>query len=121
MKKVVVLLAVTMLAFSFGCSTPNSNIGKMELGMTKQDVRKVMGNPFAIRAAKSYENKETSEVWEYMAPIFSAAAFSDKYDRNYWILFYNGKVIQWGEPGDFSGATTLMGTAVISDYIGKRK
>jgi hypothetical protein len=38
------------------------------------------------------------------------------YPKTYWVFFENGKVVQWGEPGDFSGQQ-ISGTAVpVGDY-----
>ena len=81
-----------------------------------------MGPPYTIRASKKYENGETSAVWEYIAPVFSAAAFSDKYDKTYWVIFENGKVVQWGEPGDFSGSekSSEGDNVLIKDYFNKK-
>ena len=100
-----------------GCKTiPSAHIGELALGMEPAQVKDIMGPPFTVRASKQYENGESMEVWEYIAPYFSLAAWDDKYDKTYWIVFENGKVVQWGEPGDFSGLSTA-GTAVpVGDY-----
>lgn len=106
-----VVLAVLLV----GCTTPSTKIVGMSLGMSPDEVREVMGSPFAVRAAKVYEGGMTAEVWEYVPPVFSRAAFSDKYDKTYWVFFEAGRVVQWGEPGDFSGTDTV-GAVPVKDY-----
>ncbi len=86
--------------------------------MNQDQVLEAMGRPFAIRAAKVYEDESWTEVWEYRPPIISLAALTDKYDRHYWILFQNGSVVQFGEPGDFSYSNTLKAedTVPVFEY-----
>ena len=73
---------------------------------TEEAVREAIGKPFTIRAAKVYEGDEWSEVWEYLPPWFTWTP------KTYWVYFENGKVVQWGEPGDFSGSTA----AAVKEY-----
>ena len=120
-KKALLVVALFTAMFCSSCrTTPSAHIGQLQLGMDPEQVQKIMGPPFTIRAAKQYENGESTAVWEYIAPVFSSAAFSDKYDKTYWIMFENGKVVQWGEPGDFSGTDTATGTILIKDYFNKK-
>jgi len=117
-KRVLCCLAgIILLA---GCTTPSTRIVSMSLGMSPAEVMDVMGPPFAVRAAKVYEEGGIAEVWEYIPPVFSRAAFSDKYDKTYWVFFEDGKVVQWGEPGDFSGQTTTKDVPVM-DYTDKKR
>ncbi len=122
MKKAILVAALLLAVFCSGCvsRTPSARISQLQLGMSPDQVTKIMGQPFAIRASKQYENGETMSVWEYIAPIFSSAAFADEYDKDYWIVFENNKVVQWGEPGDFSGTDTLSGTVPVKDYYNKK-
>lgn len=104
---------VALLSFVVaGCLTPSQRIARLRLGMSPQEVYEVMGPPFAVRAAKTYDDGTTALVWEYVPPIFSRAAFSDKYDKTYWIYFLNDKVVQWGEPGDFTKHDTTKDVTV---------
>jgi hypothetical protein len=120
-KKALLVSVLLIAVFCSGCqTTPSAHIVQIELGMSPDQVKKIMGPPFTIRAAKQYENGESSAVWEYIAPVFSSAAFSDKYDKTYWIMFENGKVVQWGEPGDFSGTDTISGSVPVKDYFNKK-
>lgn len=99
MKRGIIYLLVcsVVAASTVGCATPAKKIKKVKLGMTPDDVRKVMGDPYTIRAAKIYEDGEWAEVWEYLPPPLTLNP------KTFWIYFENGKVVQWGEPGDFAG------------------
>ena len=94
------LLAGMALAFGLSaCASWNVEVSKLQLGMEPEAVREAIGKPFTIRAAKVYEGDEWSEVWEYLPPAFTWTP------KTYWVYFENGKVVQWGEPGDFSGSS----------------
>ena len=116
----VLFLAALALAGLTGCATPSEKIGDLRLGDTPDDVQQKMGKPSSIRAAKMYENDETTEVWEYIPPVFSWAILLDRYDKEYWVMFENGKVVQWGVPGDFSGQSTISGDVPVKDYFDKK-
>lgn len=102
MNKIYTTIFVLATVCLFGCTTPDRYISDLRLGMTYDEVTEAMGRPFAVRAAKMFEGEEWADVWEYRPPIFSLAALTEKYDRTYWVSFENGKVVQWGEPGDFT-------------------
>ena len=94
------ILAGLMLAFLLsGCASSNAKVGKLQLGMEPEAVREAIGSPYSIRAAKVYEGEEWTEVWEYLPPAFTWNP------KTYWVYFENGKVVQWGEPGDFTGSS----------------
>jgi outer membrane protein assembly factor BamE (lipoprotein component of BamABCDE complex) len=83
--------------FMMGCASPAKRIRRVKLGMSPDEVRDQMGDPYTIRAAKIYENGNWTQIWEYQAAPFELNP------KNFWIYFENGKVVQWGEPGDFAG------------------
>ena len=92
------ILAGLALAFSLSaCASWNVKVEKLQLGMEPEAVQEAIGKPFTIRAAKVYQGEEWAEVWEYLPPVFTWNP------KTYWVYFENGKVVQWGEPGDFSG------------------
>ncbi|MDR0994378.1 MAG: hypothetical protein LBN38_07445 [Verrucomicrobiota bacterium] len=94
------ILAGLMMAFVLSaCASWNVDVSRLQLGMEADAVQDAIGKPFAIRAAKVYSDEEWSEVWEYLPPAFTWEP------KTYWIYFENGKVVQWGEPGDFSGSS----------------
>lgn len=102
MKTTLALFTVLTAFIVAGCTTPDRRVSDLRLGMTYDEVEEAMGRPFAVRASKVFEGEEWMDVWEYRPPVFSLAAVTEKYDRIYWVFFENGKVVQWGEPGDFS-------------------
>ena len=94
------ILAGLMLALGLSaCASWNVDVEKLQLGMEPEAVREAIGKPFTIRAAKVYEGDEWSEVWDYLPPWFTWTP------KTYWVYFENGKVVQWGEPGDFTGSS----------------
>ncbi len=112
MKKLgLVLLFGLLMAYATGCSTSNVNVSKLKLGMTPDEVIKQIGKPYTIRAAKVYVDNEWTELWEYLPPVFTW------HPKTYWIFFENGKVVQWGEPGDFSTGTEKA----AGEYSGQKK
>jgi len=107
--KKLVLLAVMLGGLGLmGCSTPAKNIKRVRLGMTPDEVRDEMGEPYTVRAAKIYENGEWMQTWEYLPPPFTWEP------KTFWVYFENGKVVQWGEPGDFAGKAG--GMVPVSEY-----
>jgi len=98
MRTVNVILIGLVLAFSLTACF-SVNISKLQLGMEPEAVQEAIGKPHTIRAAKVYPgNDEWAEIWEYLPPIFTLTP------KTYWVYYENGKVVQWGEPGDFSGS-----------------
>lgn len=96
-----VVIGVLMSAVMCGCASWNVDMARLRLGMEPSDVQDSIGKPFTIRAAKVYgEGEEWSEVWEYLPPAFTWNP------KTYWVYFENGHVVQWGEPGDFTGSST---------------
>lgn len=100
-----------IVCFSLGCSTPAARMKKVQLGMTPDQVRKEVGSPYTVRAAKVYDDGRTMEVWEYIAHLAV-------YPKDYWVMFENGKVVQWGEPGDFGDQT--VEDPPVAEYIPTR-
>jgi hypothetical protein len=117
---IMLLFSVSSAVWMTGCVAPSQKVSRLRLGDTPDDVLQKMGKPFAVRAAKVYEDTETSEVWEYIAPVFSLGFFSDDYDKTFWVMFENGKVVQWGVPGDFSGSDSISGEVPVKDYFNKK-
>jgi len=102
---VVILLLVGFL--SGGCASTSSKMLNLKLGMTPEEVLNTVGEPFTVRAAKQYE-EGTTEVWEYLPRAFTVNP------RSYWVYFEKGKVVQWGEPGDFAPMAT---PGSVTEYL----
>lgn len=107
-KKYVIGLLLLGVVFVAGCATPASTIKDIRLGMSPDEVRDAMGEPYTARAAKMYENGEWTQIWEYPAPLFQINP------KTFWVYFENGKVVQWGEPGDFAGKSGI--NVPVSEY-----
>jgi hypothetical protein len=89
------------------CATPAKRVKNMRLGMTPDEVRKKMGDPFTVRASKVFADGQTMEIWEYVA-------WFTILPKDFWVYFENGKVVQWGQPGDFSGSQATPG---VDPYV----
>ncbi|MEK7684998.1 MAG: hypothetical protein AAB466_06220 [Verrucomicrobiota bacterium] len=99
-------LLATMLV---GCASMsirerNKQLSKLDLGMNKDQVLAIMpgGVP---RGAKLYPNGSVS-VLEYEAGTYapfndSANPWTGMVNQTMWLYFYNGKLVQWGKPGDW--------------------
>jgi hypothetical protein len=97
MKPVRLILASALLAsLGAGCTHPMRKLENVRLGMEPTAVREAMGKPYAVRAAKVFQNEETTSVWEYWPPFFSLN------DNKVHVVFENDKVVQWGIPGDYN-------------------
>jgi len=115
-RHVGILLLVSVCAallLASGCASMNTNVSRLKLGMTPDEVLKQIGKPFTIRAAKLYTGNEWTEVWEYLPPLLTL------YPKTYWVYFEDGKVVQWGEPGDFAGQSGA--NVPISEYSSQKK
>lgn len=92
----MVAVALGVVMSLVGCGTPSRKIKKLRLGMTPDEVDDELGQPTTIRASKVYEDGQTQQVWEYLSGISLRP-------KDYWVFFENDRVVQWGEPGDFTG------------------
>ncbi len=121
-KSLYLALGAMCVVVLVGCSTPAQRVSNIRLGMTPDEVFEEMGRPYSVRAAKMFADGTYQEVWEYIPSIFSVALFADRYDKKYWIYFDDGRVVQWGEPGDLTGSATVdPDEAVIQEYRPDRR
>jgi hypothetical protein len=97
MKYLARLFFCTLILAIIGCASPAKKVKNIRLGMTPEEVEDAMGKPFTIRAAKVFEDGQSTAVWEYQP------RFLEVNPKMFWIYFENDKVVQWGEPGDFAG------------------
>jgi len=106
-----------------GCMTTSARkLRNVSLDLTKDEVVRRLGEPTAVRGAIKNQYNQTIEVWEYRLSksqagkfwgnlcvsiisfgAFAPTAYEDsKSDiRNYWLYFYDGKLVQWGQAGDW--------------------
>ena len=66
----------------------------LSLGMSKEQVVKVLGEPFVFRGATTSANGETTELYEYNV-VEGFIAYI------YWLYFKENKLVQWGKTCDW--------------------
>jgi hypothetical protein len=85
-----VSLAVALWVIA-GCSTRLSRkMNRLELGMTGPQVKKILGNDFIVKAAKTTTNGSTLQLWEYT---------DKKTEATFQLYFKDGQLAQWGSRG----------------------
>ncbi len=114
MKKILIVLIVLFLAIISGCafytSTPITsavNKGKLQIGMTSQEVRNVVGNPYRVAKRLISEN-DIREVWTFKEYSFDSVGaclsfgFMPPLPEKQYLVFRNDKLIGWNLPDPFS-------------------
>jgi len=97
MKKI--LYFILILIFLIGCAT-TGKLMNLRLKMFKDDVISVMGNPTAVRGSMTNKYGQVIEVWEYALYRTGDDAFYG-IPTYYWLYFYDGNLVQWGQAGDW--------------------
>ena len=93
-----VLLAIVLIVFiiSLGCQAAiygtASELNRMELGMSKEEVIELMGKPVSI--SMDGDKGEEYLIYKKMKHAISA------WPRTYKITLRNGKVVKWDEQYD---------------------
>jgi hypothetical protein len=62
-------------------------------------VASAIGDPVNVIGSKRFE-KGVIEVWSYEK--WHASMGIDRMEEEYWLYFLNGKLEQWGRPGDWA-------------------
>lgn len=122
--KCVNVIMFSLAIFGFfvlgsGCSPSSSCMEKISLGYSKEEVRKAIGSPRIVRGAIQNQDGQTIEVWEYrlampkgagqvvgesaltVLTIGMSLAIDNTETRLYWLYFVDGKLLKWGEAGDW--------------------
>ena len=89
-----------------GCATTAAHrFSELNLGMTKAEVRKILGDPYLFRGAVMKPDGSTQESWEYTiyAPYQTGANVWTG-NITMWVTFIDDKLIFYGKPGDFDSA-----------------
>lgn len=95
MKKSVAAVAVLVAAMLSGCQLiygSASDFANISLGMTKDQVVEVLGEPVAVSA--DADKEEESLIYKRMKHFFS------EYPRTFEVVFRDGKVVRYGEQYD---------------------
>jgi hypothetical protein len=82
-----ILLCATALLTLTACSSFESRSRKLQLGMTREQVVKTLGNEYTVAGAKKEANGSTIEVLR----------FGEKKDPGVYAYFHNGQLVQWGD------------------------
>ena len=89
---------ITIALFLGGCATAHK-ISTVQLGMTKDDVIRVMGNPTSVSA------QGNAEYLNYALSETDDDAFVGR-TSPYYVRLINGKVESYGRTGDFDSTKT---------------
>lgn len=122
-KTMVLMPVLIVIFFLFSCAsaTKTTKLTEINIGMNKNEVKKALGEPTAARGAIQNKYGEIVEVWEYRLAkpktsrqvagaatvtlltlgLASPMLFADGDLENYWLYFYENKLIQWGQAGDW--------------------
>lgn len=73
-------------------------LDKLQLDMTKEQVSQELGSPYNVIGSKRFPGGIV-EVWEYRKYSWIDQR---QLEEEYWLYFFNGKLDQWGRPGDWS-------------------
>jgi hypothetical protein len=93
--KVSVLIYTLLIVICAGCLTSARRLQNIHLDMTKAEVKQVLGEPSSARGSIRNKFGQVIEVWEY--PLDRPGLS----DGLYWLYFYDNKLVQWGEAGDW--------------------
>jgi len=114
MKHIAILLIAIITS---GCTFMHkdfANYGKnydkvkfhmLTIGDDKQQVINKIGEPVNVIGSKKFE-KGIVEVWSYEK--WRAQMGFDTKEEEYWVYFLNGKLEQWGRPGDWSKEADII-------------
>jgi hypothetical protein len=95
------LLLVTLILSA--CAPRATNLSRISLDMSKNEVRRQIGEPHVVRGSIRNKYSEVIDVWEYHFYRYAGAieGVSPYYDP-YWLYFVNDTLVQWGQAGDWS-------------------
>ena len=89
-------LAILLLAvISVGCGFSPKKLARLELGMSKKEVTKTLGSPYAVKGAEKNEKGQTIECWEYHQEHL--VKMDDRDAPKYYLIFCDDELQQWGE------------------------
>lgn len=115
--------AVTLHSTSHATAS-NKKFIQLKLGMQKSEVIDTIGEPRILRGSITNKYGQTIEVWEYRVKMpnddsagqiigksiftiltFGAGAATFRtHKEDYWLYFVDGKLVQWGQAGDWNDA-----------------
>lgn len=97
MKKILLLLfPILLLPGCFQQIIPAKRLMRLSVGMSKEQVVNVLGEPNAFRGATVSANGETTELYEYLVNDGNLA-----WSWYYFLYFKENKLVQWGKTDDW--------------------
>ncbi len=108
MRRIIVLILVSVVFFA-GCASLTKRSAKLrtlELGMSKTDVLRRLGNPSAVKGSFRNNSNQAIDVWEY--DLYSPRDFSGSYPERYWIIFADGALVKFDLAGDWRKEEKLL-------------
>lgn len=86
----LVSLLAGLLVAIVGCSTPMAKrLNRLELGMTQAQAKKILGDDYTVKAARTDAAGSTLLLWEFR---------DKKTEETYALYFKDGLLAQWGTP-----------------------
>jgi hypothetical protein len=101
MKKAILLLLAT-IGLAFGCATSSKKMNSLSIGMTKEQVVALVGEPKSTRAidGTEYLMYHLAEGVEVKRDFLGNGYLNHK-RGDYFVRIRNGKVDAYGHVGDF--------------------
>ena len=90
MKKLLLLFCL----ISYSCQPPARLLVDAELGMEKQDIKKLLGNPESLALSFKSPDGKHIEVWNYRLYQYEMAMSISPYFDIYSVFFEDGKVVK---------------------------
>ena len=88
MRKALLVVPIILMV---GCGTPPPSFDRISVGMTKEQVKAVIGKPDAVATQGKTEYWNYKETWDMGVQL-----------RGWWFVrFIDGKVESFGQRGDF--------------------
>ncbi len=91
---VTILIFFSLLT---GCIKTGNKLALLELGMSRQEVIKVLGSPLSIRASKEHSDMPVVLMDYGLRHSHCPLVARD----HYWMMFKENQLVQWGEMNDF--------------------
>ena len=108
------LLGCFFLTGCFFYSKDVRILQKIDIGMSKEQVLKVAGDPVSARGAKRNKEGQVVEVWEY-----ALKRPGPHHNEDYWLRFVDGKLEQWGQEEDWEKETDYVEKVIFNDGTNK--
>jgi outer membrane protein assembly factor BamE (lipoprotein component of BamABCDE complex) len=93
--KTLSLVLLLLCLVVTGCHTSATRLTRLNLDMSKTEVRQIIGSPASARGSMRNKYGQVIEVWDYVLS-------RDGKPVTYWLFFYDDKLGRWGAAGDWN-------------------